>query len=116
MNIEYIINLSYKSFMDKIGSEDSENELQQIILEIKRSSFYSEYKNNIKIQLMELKLTSKNIDYRDMIKKLKELNENVLDEYLYNYIKEDITNCEFEMANKEFEEVKELLQITGDLS
>ena len=110
MNIEYIINLSYKSFMDKIGSEDSENELQQIILEIKRSSFYSEYKNNIKIQLMELKLTSKNIDYRDMIKKLKELNENVLDEYLYNYIKEDITNCEFEMANKEFEEVKELLK------
>ena len=110
LNIEYIINLSYKSFMDQIDSEDSENELPKLFTDIQKSSFYSEYKNNIKIQLMELMLPRENTDYRDIINKLQKLSTKALDEYLINDIKENITNCEIEMANKEFEKVKELLK------
>ena len=111
LNIEYIINLSYKSFMDQLDSENTENELQQLVLDIQKSSFYSEYKNkNVKIQLMELMMPREKIDYRGIIKKLQYLQKKASDKYLYNDIKDDITNCEIEIANKEFEEVKELLK------
>jgi len=110
LNIEYIIDLSYKSFMDKIDFEESKSELQQFLLDIQKSSFYSEYKNNVKVQLMELRISRENIDYRDIIKKLKNLKENIVDEFLSKDIKDYIANCEIEIVNKELEEVKDLLK------
>jgi hypothetical protein len=82
LNIEYIINLSYKSFMDKIDAGESGNYLEQLLLDIQRSSFYSEYKNDVKIQLMELRMPRENKDFRDVIIKLKILQKKFFDEYL----------------------------------
>ena len=110
LNIEYIIDLSYESFMDKIFFEDSKSELQKLLLDIQRSSFYLEYKNNIKIQLMELIISRESLDYKDFIKKLKNLNENIVDEFLSKDIKDYITNCEIEIVSKELKVVKELLK------
>ena len=111
LNIEYIINLSYKSFMEQLDSEDSEKELQQILSDIQKSSFYKEYKEkNVKIQLIELMLPGEKIGYQKIIENLNKLKDEARDVFLINDIKDSIANCEIEMANKEFEEVKELLK------
>jgi len=109
-NIKSIILLSYKSFMDKIYAEDSGNDYEQLLLDIQRSSFYPEYKNDIRIQLMELRMPRENIDFRDFIRKLKKLKKKFVDKYLDKGIDEDIKNCECQIANKELEDVKELLK------
>ena len=108
--IEKIIFLSYNSFKDKIDIEDSRNELEQLLLDIQKSSFYQEYKNDIRIQLMEIEMPRENIDFRDVITKLKILQKKFFDEYLSKDIEEDIKAYECEIANKELKEVKELLK------
>ena len=108
--IEKIIFLSYNSFKDKIDIEDSRNELEQLLLDIQKSSFYQEYKNDIRIQLMEINMPRENIDFRDAITKLKILQKKFFDEYLSKDIEEDIKAYECEIANKELKEVKELLK------
>ena len=58
MNINYIINLSYSYFMDNI---DSENDYSSVLKNIQNSSFYSNYKSNLKIQKMEFYYIKKRI-------------------------------------------------------
>ena len=113
LNIKIIIDLSYSYYncnMDQIYEGDSGNDLKQLLLDIQKSSFYQEYKNNTKIQIMEIIMPRENIDFRDVITKLKILQKKFFDKDLNKDIKEYIKNFENEIANKEIEEVGELLK------
>ena len=110
MNINYIINLSYSFFLDNI---DSENDYSSVLINIQNSSFYSNYKNNLKIQTMEfyyiIKELEKTNDYSNILMKLNEFSKNVFDLELKNEIEELMKDCEIKKINKEKSELKKLL-------
>lgn len=112
MNINYIINLSYLYFMNNI---DSENDYSSILTDIQNSSFYSNHKNNLKIQRMEfycfIKELEKTNDYSNILIKLKEFSKNVFDLELKNEIEELIKDCEIKRINNEKNELKKLLHL-----
>ena len=112
MNINYIIDLSYLYFMNNI---DSGNDYSSILTDIQNSSFYSNYKNNLKIQTMEfysiIKELEKTNDYSNILIKLKEFSKNVFDLELKNEIEELIKDCEIKKINNEKNELKKLLHL-----
>lgn len=112
MNINYIIDLSYLYFMNNI---DSGNDYSSVLTDIQNSSFYSNYKNNLKIQTMEfysiIKELEKTNDYSNILIKLKEFSKNVFDLELKNEIEELIKDCEIKKINNEKNELKKLLHL-----
>ncbi len=112
MNINYIINLSYSYFMDNI---DSENDYSTVLINIQNSSFYSNYKNNLKIQTMEfyniIKEFEKTNDYSNILIKIKEFSKNVFDLELKDEIEELIKDVEIKKVNEEKNELKKLLHL-----
>ena len=112
MNINYIINLSYLYFMNNI---DSGNDYSSVLTDIQNSSFYSNYKNNLKIQTMEfysiIKELEKTNDYSNILIKLNEFSKNVFDLELKNEIEELIKDCEIKKINNEKNELKKLLHL-----
>lgn len=112
MNINYIIDLSYLYFMNNI---DSGNDYSSVLTDIQNSSFYSNYKNNLKIQTMEfysiIKELEKTNDYSNILIKLNEFSKNVFDLELKNEIEELIKDCEIKKINNEKNELKKLLHL-----
>ena len=110
MNIMYIIYLSYSYFMNNI---DTENDYKSVFVNIQNSSFYNQYKSNIKIQTMELYFLMDelniNNNYYNTLEKLRELIEDVYDLELKNEINEFIKYCEIGYLNNEKNEIKKLL-------
>ena len=111
MNINYIINLSYSYFMDNI---DSENDYSSVLKNIQNSSFYSNYKSNLKIQKMEfyyiVKTLEKTNDYTNILIKIIEFSKNVFDLELKDEVEELIKEVEIK-KNNEKNELKKLLHL-----
>ena len=111
MNINYIINLSYSYFMDNI---DSENDYSSVLKNIQNSSFYSNYKSNLKIQKMEfyyiVKTLEKTNDYTNILIKIIEFSKNVFDLELKDKVEELIKEVEIK-KNNEKNELKKLLHL-----
>ena len=55
-NIDIIINESSKSIKKLLEKEDNEDQLKSVLLDIQKSPFYEEYKDNFKIKEMEINL------------------------------------------------------------
>ena len=112
MNINYIINLSYTYFMDNI---DSENDYSSVLKNIQNSSFYSNYKSNLKMQKMEfyyiVKTLEKTNDYTNILIKIIEFSKNVFDLELKDGIEELIKDVEIKKVNEEKNELKKLLHL-----
>ena len=112
MNINYIINLSYSYFMDNI---DSENDYSSVLKNIQNSSFYSNYKSNLKIQKMEfyyiVKTLEKTNDYTNILIKIIEFSKNVFDLELKDEVEELIKEVEIKKINHEKNELKKLLHL-----
>ena len=112
MNINYIINLSYLYFMDNI---DSENDYSSVLKNIQNSSFYSNYKSNLKIQKMEyyyiVKTLEKTNDYTNILIKIIEFSKNVFDLELKDEVEELIKEVEIKKINHEKNELKKLLHL-----
>ena len=112
MNINYIINLSYTYFMDNI---DSENDYSSVLKNIQNSSFYSNYKSNLKIQKMEfyyiVKTLEKTNDYTNILIKIIEFSKNVFDLELKDEVEELIKEVEIKKINHEKNELKKLLHL-----
>ena len=111
MNINYIINLSYSYFMDNI---DSENDYSSVLKNIQNSSFYSNYKSNLKIQKMEfyylIEELEKTKDYANILIKIIEFSKNVFDLELKDEVEELIKEVEIK-KNNEKNELKKLLHL-----
>jgi hypothetical protein len=97
-NIEYIINLSYATFIDNINEE---KDFKPLLEDIQKSSFYSEYKNDDLIKKME-NLTKifdlnneieKNKNYRFGLDEFKELEKKNFDEEIKTIIEDNIERC-----------------------
>ena len=112
MNINYIINLSYTYFMDNI---DSENDYSSVLKNIQNSSFYSNYKSNLKIQKMQfyyiVKTLEKTNDYTNILIKIIEFSKNVFDLELKDEVEELIKEVEIKKINHEKNELKKLLHL-----
>ena len=112
MNINYIINLSYSYFMDNI---DSKNDYSSVLKNIQNSSFYSNYKSNLKIQKMEfyyiVKTLEKTNDYTNILIKIIEFSKNVFDLELKDEVEELIKEVEIKKINHEKNELKKLLHL-----
>ena len=112
MNINYIINLSYSYFMDNI---DSENDYSSVLKNIQNSSFYSNYKSNLKIQKMEfyylIEELEKTKDYANILIKIIEFSKNVFDLELKDEVEELIKEVEIKKINHEKNELKKLLHL-----
>ena len=112
MNINYIINLSYSYFMDNI---DSENDYSSVLKNIQNSSFYSNYKSNLKIQKMEfyylIEELEKTKDYANIYIKIIEFSKNVFDLELKDEVEELIKEVEIKKINHEKNELKKLLHL-----
>jgi hypothetical protein len=110
MNIYYIINLSYIYFMDNININE---DYKSVLLNIKKSKFYTKYKNDIKIIRMEIYYMMEelkiNNDYFNVLIKLKEIIKDIYDLELINEIKELIKYCEIYYINNEKKEINKLL-------
>ena len=111
MNINYIINLSYSYFMENI---DSENDYSSVLKNIQNSSFYSNYKSNLKIQKMQfyyiVKTLEKTNDYTNILIKIIEFSKNVFDLELKDEVEELIKEVEIK-KNNEKNELKKLLHL-----
>ena len=107
MNINYIINLSYSYFMDNI---DSENDYSSVLKNIQNSSFYSNYKSNLKIQKMEfyylIEELEKTKNYANILIKIIEFSKNVFDLELKDEVEELIKEVEIKKINHEKNELK----------
>ena len=110
-NINYTINLSYSYFMDNI---DSENDYSSVLKNIQNSSFYSNYKSNLKIQKMEfyylIEELEKTKDYANILIKIIEFSKNVFDLELKDEVEELIKEVEIK-KNNEKNELKKLLHL-----
>ena len=112
MNINYIIDLSYLYFMNNI---DSGNDYSSVLTDIQNSSFYSNYKNNLKIQKMEfyylIEELEKTKDYANILIKIIEFSKNVFDLELKDEVEELIKEVEIKKINHEKNELKKLLHL-----
>ena len=109
-NIQYIIYLSYASFIDNINSE---KDFKPLLKDIKKSSFYNEYKNDEKIKKMEnmaeifdLKNEiEKNNKYRKGLEQFEKLEKQNYDEEIKKILEENIEKCKQGIVNNEIEEI-----------
>ena len=87
--------------MDNI---DSENDYSSVLKNIQNSSFYSNYKSNLKIQKMEfyyiVKTLEKTNDYTNILIKIIEFSKNDFDLELKDEVEELIKEVEIKKIMK----------------
>ena len=112
-NIDIIINESSKSIKKLLEKEDNEDQLKSVVLDIQKSPFYEEYKDNFKIKEMEINLimieSETEKDLYNTIEKLIEMDKKVFYRELKGLIKDFIDQCEESIIIKEKREIHELI-------
>ena len=120
-NIEYIIHLSYNSFVENLSSE---KDFKNLFIDIKNSSFYEEYKNKnddqIREKLKEMEIIVKIFDlieeaekkknYRYAFEEFTKLQKKIYDEDLKEVLEENIENCKIGILNNETLEINKLIE------
>ena len=109
-NIQYIINLSFISFIDNINSN---KDFKPLLKDIKKSSFYNEYKNDEKIKKMEnfaeifdiKNEIEKNNKYRKGLEQFEKLEKQNYDDEIKKILEENIEKCKKGIVNNEIEEI-----------
>jgi len=111
-NISVIINESYKSFQKLQDEDDSEEILRNLVLDIQKSSFYEEYKDNFKIKSMEIDIimieAEEDEDFINAKEKLLEFDKKVYDLELKEKIEFFVDQCENNIIDKEIREINKL--------
>ena len=114
MFIQYIIYLSYASFMDNIKLK---KDCKPLLLDIQKSPFYLENKNHEKIKEMEkiskiydiINDVKNNKNYRNAYKEFIDLEKKIFDEDLKDKIEQNIQICKKGIIDKERKDLEKLM-------